>query len=148
MKCLLIFVATISLLNSATAQLRTDVKTATTTSLPEGTSWKDGKIIVAQGYKATYSPNDNKVVIISTVSNNPIAKPSSVSGTFTCVCSDQTKTNDCSVMVRDYTLTCIGEKCGSDCRIYTTIKPSAGFAITRETKGVIWKKFVFPSKTQ
>ena len=147
MKCLLIFIASIFLLNTGMAQLRTDVKTATTTTLPEGTSAKDGKIMIATGYKAIISPNDNNVVIIQKVSNNRTSR-TVVTGSFTCVCSDENKTNDCSAVVREQALYCTGEKCGSDCKLYTTIKPSVGLAITRESKGVEWKQYKFPARTQ
>ena len=140
MRYYFLFLALTGIWHNLNAQLRTDAKAPTTTTLPAGTSWQNGRIVVAAGYKATISPNDNKVVIISTVTNT--AKPTSVSGTFTCVCSDNNKTNDCSVIVRESSVMCTGEKCGSDCKLYTTIKPSAGFAITRATKGEIWRRFI------
>lgn len=141
MRYYFLFLTLTGIFQNLNAQLRTDSKAPTTTTLPAGTSWQNGHIVVAAGYKATISPNDNKVVIISTVSS-ATAKPTSVSGTFTCVCSNTNKTNDCSVAVRETELFCVGEKCGSDCKLYTTIKPSAGFGITRATKGEIWRRFI------
>lgn len=124
---------------SMNAQLRVDSNTPTTTTLPEGTISKGGTILVKAGYKAVISPNDSKVVLIQPVSNNRTTKPTSITGTFTCNCSDNNKTNDCSVVVRQQEVYCTGETCGSSCQMLITIKPKAGLAITRQTKGEVWK---------
>ena len=130
------------------AQLNNKVQMETTSKLPEGTFAKDGKIMVRTGYKARFSEKDNKVVVIQAVAataNRP-GGAGVITGSFTCSCRNA-GTDDCTMSLKGDNMICVGPSC-STCDISVVINPKAGLAITRETKGVTWKRFVIPAKTQ
>lgn len=144
MKSLYLLLIGVVYLNTAHAQLRSDEKMKTTLTLPEGTTVQQGKVMLVNGYRATYGVKDNKVIIIQKISNLRMAG-NGITGSFSCFCWGQS-TNDCEVAIIGGTqISCTADKC-KDCRISVTIKPKAGLAITRTTPGE-WKRLVLP-KTQ
>ena len=128
-------------------QLVPGTKTAKTSTLPEGTSVVNGKIKVMSGYKAFFSEKDSRILIIQKNSNLRTAATGAITGTFSCYCFEDNATDDCSLAYRQNEVFCLGSKCGN-CIMNVTIKPKSGLAITRETKGEVWKEFVFPKKKQ
>lgn len=126
-------------------QLLPGTKTEKTSTLPEGTSVVNGKIRVMEGYKAFFSEKDSRILIVQKTSNLRTAATGAITGSFTCYCFQDNGTDDCALAYRQNEVYCSGSKCGN-CILNVTIKPKSGLAITRETKGEVWKEFVLPSK--
>lgn len=147
MKCFILFLLGLFCLSTADAQLKPGDKLVTTTTLPEGTTVQQGKIMVKSGYRAAYGEKDSKVVIVQST-NKRLGGNGVISGSFTCMCLSEYTTDDCVIGIRagGTEIYCSGEKC-KNCSMNVTIKPKVGLAITRQTKGEVWKKFV-PAKMQ
>ena len=139
MKYLILFMLLIPA-NKIIAQLKPDNMAPATKILPEGTALKNGVITVLPGYKAIVSNKDNKVILIQRTTNTRMSRTGAISGTFTCTCNQDHATNDCVTALRNDAIICVGKTC-TKCDLYINIKPTAGAAITRETKGEIWKRF-------
>jgi hypothetical protein len=113
-------------------------KNDTTSKLPKGTKFVNGKVTVRNGYKAVYS-SDKKMVAIKSA-NGP-----GVTGTFKCSCSSLD--GSCSVSVVGGIIMCEGDEC---CRIVVTIGDSYGLTmekIEQSPEKLKWKKLVLPVKS-
>jgi hypothetical protein len=93
------------------AQLIPGSKLATTTTLPEGTAIKNGKITILAGYKAFLGEKDKKVVIVQrTKRMSGTSGGSGITGTFSCRCEDGSS-GDCSIQVVINEVNCAGFSC-------------------------------------
>ena len=128
------------------AQFKPDIKMETTTTLPEGTQLKNGKITVLPGYKAFISPKDSKVLLVQRSSMNRSARTNVTTGSFTCSCYNEGK-DDCTIIFSLGEARCYGKECKA-CNISVIVNPKAGAALTRLTKGETWKRFLMPEEKQ
>lgn len=147
MKYLLLFTLVSMFLCGANAQLIPGTQLAKTTSLPEGTAVKDGRVSVLPGYRAFYSDKDKGVVLVQKSTNLRMGSTNVITGSFSCFCNKSGQTNDCQTAMSGSSISCTGEKC-SDCKLSIAVKPKAGVAITRQTAGETWKEYVFPDSKQ
>lgn len=111
-------------------------ETDTTSKLPKGTRFENGKIIIENGYKAVYSSNKR---IVAIQANNGLG----IEGSFSCGCSGE---GSCGISTDGGVLVCEGPSC---CRLIIIIKGPAELTmerIEREPEKLKWKKLVFPVK--
>lgn len=104
---------------------------ATTTQLPKGTIFKNGKVELLKGYTASYT-DSNRVVVIK-------EKKGGVTGSFTCYC--KAGQGSCGSLVTGEGLKCVSDGCG-ECGILVVINPK-NVAITKS--GSDWKKLILPT---
>jgi hypothetical protein len=128
--------------NEGFTQNTTGDKIALTSTLPQGTVLKDGKILIMPGYKAVYSM-DQKMVHIQRISTARTISANSISGSFKCKCDDSKANNDCQIQIKSDRVNCVGTDC-KDCAVNVTIDSKS--AIAGYENNVLWKKFIFPSK--
>ena len=146
MKKLLLLISTFYLTVTLNAQSkRTEVKDAhdkyanveveylTTTKLPEGTIFKNGKVMLKRGYTASYADN-NRVVIIKKM------KAGGNTGAFSCDC--ESGSGGCGVGIDGNKISCLPKNGCTRCSITVIVDPKS-IAITKS--GIDWKKLIIPS---
>jgi hypothetical protein len=111
------------------------------TNMPEGTTLTKNDIKVLPGYIAFVSDKDNNIVHIQRADKYRTARGTSITGSFTCMCSDA-QNYKCGLLVDKGLVACIRLSC-EKCTIQVVLKPSQGLALTTATKGVRWNKIVF-----
>lgn len=111
-----------------------EVQYATTTKLPEGTSFENGKIMLKKDYRTSYA-DSNRVLIVQ--------KPDgSTSGAFKCRCETSSPGGSCSVTITEGSIRCVATG-GCNCTLDVIVKPAKNTAITQSGKN--WKKLIIPS---
>ena len=113
-------------------------KEDTTSTLPKGVQYINGKITIQKGYKAVFTSNRKAVAIMS---NNELG----LSGSFSCECSEPGVS--CGISTDGGILMC--EPSGSCCRLLVVIKGETGLTmekIEKTPEKLNWKKLVFPVK--
>lgn len=114
-------------------------KEDTTSKLPKGTRFENGKVIVKNGYKAVYS-SDKKIVAI--LSDNGLG----ITGTFMCECS--TPGTSCGISTDGGILVCEGGGC---CGLIIVIKGLQALTmedIEKTPEKLKWKNLVLPGKVK
>ena len=103
-----------------------EVQYLTTTKLPEGTTFKNGKVILKRGYRASYADNNQIIVVYK-------KKDGSVSGTFTCYCKQG---GSCTPHMEYAAVVCRPKGC-IDCQISIALPQPKNIALTKATLN--WK---------
>ncbi|HRE37954.1 MAG TPA: hypothetical protein PLR98_13445 [Chitinophagaceae bacterium] len=114
-------------------------ETDTTSKLPNGTKFQNGKVVIIDGYKAVYS-SDKKIVAIK--GNNDLG----ITGSFACVCSEPEVS--CGISTDGGILIC--ESSSSCCRLLIVIKGSSELTmekIEQAPEKLKWKKLIVPTKS-
>ncbi|MCB9054958.1 MAG: hypothetical protein H6549_03780 [Chitinophagales bacterium] len=123
-------------LTKSTKNIATKLKeTDTTSKLPKGTKFENGKVVVTKGYKAVQSSDKTMVFIMA---DNGLG----VDGTFRCSCP----TASCKITNNGQVIICTGSDC---CGMVVTTGESSGFtmeAIEKAPEKLKWKKLVLPVK--
>lgn len=110
----------------------------TTSKLPKGTKFENGKVVVLNGYRAVRSSDKKMVFIIS--GNGP-----GVRGGFRCEC--ESGSGNCLTNVINNKIVCGGDSC---CRIVVTIYDSDELTmekIEKEPEKIKWKKLIVATKS-
>ena len=110
----------------------------TTSKLPKGTKFENGKVVVLNGYRAVRSSDKKMVFIIS--GNGP-----GVRGGFRCEC--ELGSGNCLTNVINNKIVCGGDSC---CRIVVTIYDSDELTmekIEKEPEKIKWKKLIVATKS-
>ena len=110
----------------------------TTSKLPKGTKFENGKVVVLNGYRAVRSSDKKMVFIIS--GNRP-----GVRGGFRCEC--ESGSGNCLTNVINNKIVCGGDSC---CRIVVTIYDSDELTmekIEKEPEKIKWKKLIVATKS-
>lgn len=110
----------------------------TTSKLPKGTKFENGKVVVLNGYRAVRSSDKKMVFIIS--GNGP-----GVRGGFRCEC--ESESGNCLTNVINNKIVCGGDSC---CRIVVTIYDSDELTmekIEKEPEKIKWKKLIVATKS-
>jgi hypothetical protein len=117
-------------------------KDDTTSKLPKGTKFVNGKVTIQNGYKAVYS-SDKKMVFL--LADNGAG----IRGSFRCDC-DGRGTGACNTSLINDKIVCGGDAC---CEMVVTIESDAYLSghtmqdIERNPEKLKWKKLVLPVKS-
>lgn len=110
----------------------------TTSKLPKGTKFENGKVVVINGYRAV--PSSDKTMIFIVAVNGP-----GVRGSFRCDC--ESESGSCNTSVINNKVVCGGDSC---CKIVVTIYDSDELTmekIEQEPEKIKWKKLIVPTKS-
>jgi len=108
-----------------------------TSSLPEGTEWKNGKIMIKPGYVATYFDTSHMVTIRSSR-----AGATGTGGWFACLC--KSSNGSCLLSPTPQSVSCLNNTC-KDCYMAVIIKTKG---ITEdERRNFVWKRLIVPPRT-
>lgn len=113
-------------------------KNDTTSKLPKGTKFVNGKITIQNGYKAVISP-DKKIVFIMSPGSEGIR------GGFRCDCDPSS--GSCNASIINNKIVCGGDSC---CKIVVTISDSDGLTMQQaeeKPEKLKWKKLVLSTKS-
>ncbi|HPG10915.1 MAG TPA: hypothetical protein PLU37_05250 [Chitinophagaceae bacterium] len=124
-------------LTKSTENISTKLKEtdSTTSKLPKGTKFENGKVVITKGYKAVHSSDKTMVFVMA---DNGLG----VDGTFRCSCP----TASCKITNNGQVIICTGSDC---CGMVVTTGESSGFtmeAIEKAPEKLKWKKLIFPTK--
>ncbi len=117
-------------------------KDDTTSKLPRGVKFVNGKVTIQSGYKAVYS-SDKKMVFL--LADNG----SGIRGSFRCDC-DGRGTGACNTSLINDKIVCGGDAC---CEMVVTINDSDGLSgltmqdVEKAPEKLKWKKLVLPVKS-
>lgn len=109
-----------------------EVQYLSTSQLPEGTKFINGEVHLNRGYSASYSDNNNVVIIKS-------IKKESVVGAFSCGCDEGN--GSCGVLISGNSIKCNSQPGCVNCTLSGVINPKTT-AITKS--GMDWKKLIIP----
>jgi hypothetical protein len=112
----------------------------TTSKLPKGTKFENGKVVVTNGYRAVRSSDKTMVLIVA---DNGLG----AHGSFRCDCGGR-GTGACNTSIINNKIICGGDKC---CELVVTIEEGEGLYLTMEeiennSKKLTWKRIVFPKQ--
>ncbi|OSZ81247.1 hypothetical protein CAP36_08430 [Chitinophagaceae bacterium IBVUCB2] len=110
----------------------------TTSKLPKGTEFVNGKVTVKSGYKAVYSSDRKMVFVLSSNGNG-------IKGAFRCDCGSGS--GSCRLATLGDALSCGGDTC---CGLLITIDDFSGLTMQAAEKSpekLTWKKVVLPTKS-
>lgn len=110
-------------------------KNDTTSKLPKGTKFVNGKVTIQRGYKVVYS-SDKKILAILSDSGPGI------NGSFRCFCPDGEGT--CSIQVLYDKIACSGDDC---CELIVNIEGLTMQAVEKAPEKLTWKRVVLPTKS-
>ena len=119
-------------------QVRMRDDSDTTSKLPKGTKFENGKVVITNGYKAVQSSDKTMVFILADNGNN-------VEGSFSCKCF--LGLGACGVIISGSAVGCSGAEC---CRFKVTTGNLSGLTmqdIERAPEKLKWKKLVLPVKS-
>jgi hypothetical protein len=118
-------------------QLKINEDSNTTSKLPKGTKFENGKVVVTSGYKAVQSSDKTMVLLLA---NDGLG----VRGGFRCDC-DGGSSGTCNLSIINNKIVCGGDAC---CELVVTIydeeKYIAMEAVEKAPEKLKWKKLVFP----
>lgn len=118
----------------------TEKNLTATTKLTEGTTFKDGKIMIGKGYHASYADN-NQVVVVQRMSNGITV------GTFTCSCTNSTGPGDCLPTLKGEFIACSPIGSCNHCQpLLFPGTPPKGTVIAKST--LKWQKLILPTSTK
>ncbi len=120
-------------------QVRINDDKDTTSQLPKGTKFENGKIVVTSGYKAVQSSDKTMVFILADNGNN-------VTGTVKCSCAER-QVGVCNLTTSGPSVSCTGDLC---CVMHLIVSGLSGLtmeAIEKAPEKLKWKKLVLPVKS-
>jgi hypothetical protein len=111
----------------------------TTSKLPQGTKFENGKVVITNGYKAVRS--SDKTILLIVADDGLGAR-----GSFRCECEEGN--GACNTSFINNKIVCGGQTC---CVLVVTIEDGQGSYLTMEEieknpEKLIWKKIVFPKQ--
>lgn len=118
-------------------QLRINDGSDTTSKLPKGTKFENGKLVLMKGYKAVYTSGKKMVAIMSD-------NGESATGTFRCTCGIED--GSCGITIGSTLILCEGPEC---CSLVVSIPPGSDLTLEKIEKTpekLKWKKLIFPAK--
>lgn len=118
-------------------EVKRDDESDSSSKIPRGTKFENGKVIITKGYKGVYS-TDKKMIFI--VSDNGL----DVEGTFSCACV--LGLGNCALINNGGAIGCGGDPC---CKFKVSTESFSGVSvleIERTPEKLKWKNLVIPGK--